>query len=188
MTHDNRRTVKGLDGLLQHVLRRHVEMVGRLVKNQQVDWFQQQTDHRQTTALTTAKHFNLLVALLTTKHKGSKDIVNSQADLALGHIVNSLEHCETLVEQLSLILGEVAYLDIMTDFQFTSKGNLTHDTFHERRFSLAVLTYEGHFLASLDGQRHMVENGVGSIVLSYIIADNRIVATSQTRRKLQVHR
>ena len=44
---DDGRTVKGLDSLLQHVFRHHVEVVRRLVENEEVDRLQQQAYHCQ---------------------------------------------------------------------------------------------------------------------------------------------
>ena len=41
VTYDNDRPVESKDGLLQHVLGLHVEVVGRLVEYQKVDGFQQ---------------------------------------------------------------------------------------------------------------------------------------------------
>ena len=75
----------------------------------------------------------------------------------------------------------------MTDLQFSRKGNLTHDTLHECGLSLTILTYKGHFLASFDGQCHMVENGMSTIVLTYLITDQGIVATPQTGWEFQMH-
>ena len=103
-------------------------------------------------------------------------------------MVDGLEDCQTLVEQLCLILGEIADLDIMPHLQFSRIGNLAHDTLHERRFSFTVLADESHFLTTFDGERHMIEHRMGAIVLAHIITDDRIVATSETRRELQVHR
>ena len=76
----------------------------------------------------------------------------------------------------------------MTYFQFTSKGNLTHDTLHEGRFSFAVLSHKGHFFTSLDCECHMIEDGMGTIVLSDFVADHWVIPTTQTRREFQVHR
>ena len=163
-------------------------MVRGLVEDQQVHRFQQQSDHGQSAPFTTAEHLHLLVTLLTTKHKGAEDIVDPQTVLPLCHIVDGLEHGEVLIEQLGLVLGEITDLDVMADLQFSCERNLTHDTFHERRLTLAVLTYKGHFLAAFDGQRHMVEHGMRAIVLSHLITDQGIVATPQTRREFQMHR
>ena len=76
----------------------------------------------------------------------------------------------------------------MTDLQLARIGNLTHDTFHKGRLSFAVLAYECHLLSSLDGQRHMVEDGMRTIVLAHLVADDGIVARTQTRREFQMHR
>ena len=39
MAHDDGSAVECLDGFLQHILRLHVEVVGRLIENQEVDRF-----------------------------------------------------------------------------------------------------------------------------------------------------
>ena len=67
---DDGSTVEGLDSFFQHILRWHVEVVGRLVENQQVHGLQQQTNHSQSTTLTTTKHLDLFVSGLASKHKG----------------------------------------------------------------------------------------------------------------------
>ena len=186
VTHDDGRTVEGLDGFLQHVLRRHIQMVRRLVENQQVHGLQQQADHRQATTLTTAQHLHLLVRRFAAKHKGTQYVVDFQAHLAFSHIVYRLEHGQRLVQQLCLVLGKIAYLYVMPYLQVAVERNLAHDALHQCRLSLAVLTHKGHLLAAFDGQVHMVEHQM-IVFLSDLVADNRIVATAQTRRELQVH-
>ena len=74
----------------------------------------------------------------------------------------------------------------MANLQVSIERYLAHDTFHQRRLTLAVLTNKGHLLASLDGQVHVVEHHV-VICLPDVLANDGIVATSQTGRKLQVH-
>ena len=149
-------------------------MVGGLVENQEIDRLQEQADHSQSAALTAAEHLHLLIRSLATKHKGTQYVVDAQADIALRHIVDGLEHGETLVEQLRLVLGEIAYLHIMAHLQVALKGNLAHDTFHQRGFALTVLTHEGHFLTTLDGEVHMVEDHM-IIRLLHLVADHGIV-------------
>ena len=75
----------------------------------------------------------------------------------------------------------------MTYLEIARKRNLAHDTLHQSRFTLAVLTYECHFLATLDGKGHMVEDGMIAIILSHLIADDRIIAAAETRRELEMH-
>ena len=152
MRHDDGRAVKGADGLFQHVFRLHVEVVRGLVENEQVHGFEQEPNHRQPTALTTRQHFYFFVCLFAAKHKRAEDILDARADFALRHVVDGLENRERLVEQLRLILGEVADLHVVADFQISLERNLAHNTLHKRGFSLAVLAHEGHFLAALEGE------------------------------------
>ena len=78
---------------------------------------------------------------LATKHESSEDIIDAQADIALCHIIDGLEHGEILIEQLCLVLCKITNLHVMPHLQRTLEGNLAHDTFHQGRFSLTVLTY-----------------------------------------------
>ena len=57
--HHNQRTVEVEQRLFQDIFRFHVQMVGRLVENQQVDRFEQQLDHRQARALSTRQNLHL---------------------------------------------------------------------------------------------------------------------------------
>ena len=59
VAHDDSGAVECLDGFLQHILRLHVEMVGRLIENQEIHRFEQELDHRQTTALSSTQHLNI---------------------------------------------------------------------------------------------------------------------------------
>ena len=74
----------------------------------------------------------------------------------------------------------------MSYLQVTIERNLAHDTLHQRRLTLTVLTHKGHLLTAFDGQVDVREDGMGTIVLADILADNGVVATTQTRWELQV--
>ena len=75
----------------------------------------------------------------------------------------------------------------MANLECSGERNLTHDTFYQGRLSLTILTDESHLLATLDGKGNMVENGMGTIILAHLITDDRIIATSETRREFEVH-
>ena len=81
---------------------------------------------------------------------------------------------------------------IMGEIPFTGNLKIGHNVqigyFAQNQAQLlAVLTYERHFLATLDGKVHMVEDGMLAIILSHLIADNRIIAATETRRELEMH-
>ena len=149
---DDGGAVEGTDGLFQHVFRLHIEVIRRLVENEQVHGFQQQANHCQPTALAARQHFYFFVRLLAAEHKRTENVVDAQADFAACHSVDGLENGERLVEQLRLILGEVADLHVVADFQISLERNLAHDTLHERGFSLTVLADESHFFAAFEGE------------------------------------
>ena len=183
---DDGRAVESLDGLFQHVLRGHVQVVGRLVEYQQVHRFQQQTYHGQTTAFAAAEHLDTLVTLLAAKHESTQNGIDAHTDFTFGHIVNRLKHRQALVQQLCLILSKIAYLHVMANLQISLKGYLVHDTLHERRLTFTVFAHESHLLTTLNGQVDVVEDEV-VVSLPHLIANHRIVTRTQTGRELQVH-
>ena len=52
-------------------------MVGGLVEDEQVDGFEQQLYHGQTTAFATRKHLDLLVGGFASKHESAEDVVDA---------------------------------------------------------------------------------------------------------------
>ena len=97
----------------EHVLGGHVEVVGGLVEDEQVDGLQQQADHRQARPLAAGEHADELLRGLAAKHKGTEQVVDLQAHLSPRHLVDGLEDRQPLVEELGLILGEIADLHVV---------------------------------------------------------------------------
>ena len=187
MAHDDGCSIESLDGFFQHILRLHVEVVGRLIENEEIHRFEQELDHRQSAAFSSTQNLDKLLRSLAAKHEGAQEIVHLQTHFACCHIVDSLEDGKILIQELRLILGEITNLHIMTNLESSGERNLTHDTFYQGRLTLAVLTHESHLLATLDGKGNMVEDGVGAVILAHLIADDRIIATSEARREFEVH-
>ena len=98
MTHYDGCSVKGTNSLFQHILRCHIQMVGRFIKYQQVYWFKQQTYHRQATTFTPTENLHLFIGGLATKHKGAQYIVDTQADITLGNTVDRFEYRQVLIQ------------------------------------------------------------------------------------------
>ena len=97
VAHDDGCSIEGLDGFLENILRLHVEMVGWLIENQEVDRLEQQLDHRQSAALAATEHLDILLGGLAAKHECSQEIVHLEAHIARGHIVYGLEDGKALV-------------------------------------------------------------------------------------------
>ena len=130
--HDNHCSVKIGYCLLQHILCLHIQMVGRLVKDKEVDRLKQQTNHCQSSFFSTRKHFHLLVRRLASKHKRTEDIPYFRADVANRHLINRVKHRYFAIKQRRLILSEIADFYIMPDFQISIIRNFVHYALHKR--------------------------------------------------------
>ena len=76
VAHDQHRAVVIGYRLLQHTLGGYVEVVGRLVEDEEVGGGEKELDHREAPLLPTAKHFHLLIGGLAPKHECSQYVVD----------------------------------------------------------------------------------------------------------------
>ena len=176
MAYNNHRAFKCENRLFQHVFCLHIEVIGRLVEDQEVDGFQEQLDHGQATALASGKHLHLFVRSFAAKHKGAEDIANFQANIAFRHAVDRIKHGEFVVQQLGLVLRVVANLNIVPKFELATMVYLRHDALYQRRLTFSVLTHEGNFLTALNGEIDVVENLMIAVVFLHFVANDGIIS------------
>ena len=87
---------------------------------------------------------------------------------------------------MGLVLREVAYLHVVPQGEAAGVvAYLAHDALHEGGLSFAVLAHEGHLLAPVDGEVHVVEHHVLAVCLADVLADDGVVAAAAAARKLQ---
>ena len=183
---DNQCAVEVHQRLLQDILGLEVEVVGGLVQNEQVHGFEQQLDHGQAGAFAAGEHLDLLHrGFGTAEHEGAQQVAYLVAYLVLGHVVDGLEDGQVLVEQGGLVLGELAYLHVVAQRQGAFVLNLAHDALHQRGLSLAVAAHEGHLVATLDGERRVLEYHVVAIRLAYAFHDDGVGARAGRRGKFE---
>ena len=60
VAHDDGCSIESLDGFFQHILRLHVEVVGRLIENEEIHRFEQELDHRQSAAFSSTQNLDKL--------------------------------------------------------------------------------------------------------------------------------
>ena len=142
VAHDNERTVKILQRLLEHVFRTQIEVVGRLVENEQVEGFEQEFENGQARSLTARKHFHLLRSFLAPEHEGTEEIANLEANFAFRHVVDGVIDGDFAVEERGLVLREVTNLYIVPKGERALVFELLHDALDERRLTFAVATDE----------------------------------------------
>ena len=114
VTHYNQRAVEIQQRLLQYILRLEIQVVGRLIENQQIHRFQQQLQDSQTGPFSTRQNLYLLGRILATKHECTQQIANLISDFALGNIIYRLEKRKLAIEQSRLILSKLANLNIVS--------------------------------------------------------------------------
>ena len=138
VAHHDKGAVEILKRLLEDILGLEVQMIGGLVEDKQVDRLKQQLEDGEARTLSTRQHLDLLGRLVAAKHEGAEQVAYLAAYVALGHIVDGLEHGEVVVEQRRLVLGEIAYLDIVAQIEVSLVLQFAHDALHEGRLTLAV--------------------------------------------------
>ena len=186
MAHADEGAVEGLQRGFEHIFGLHVEVVGRLIEDQQVTGFEQQSDHCQTASFTSAEHFHFLFGGLTAEHERAQYITNLGADIAYRHIIDGIEHRQVLIQQSGLILCKIANLHIVPDLKRTHIIELPHDALDEGRFTFSVLTHKRHLLASANGERHVMKHIVLAKVLAQVFDYQRKITASGSRRESQV--
>ncbi len=121
-----------LDGLFEDVFGGHVEMVGRLVKYEQVDRLKEQAYHGEAVFFSTRQDLDFLVRRFPSEHECPEDVADFGADISDSHPVDGVKHRDFLIEQLSLILREISDFDIVADFEVAGEWYLIHDTLYQR--------------------------------------------------------
>ena len=77
MRDDDDRTREVKDGFLQDVLRADVEVIRRLVEDEEVCRAKEELDKGYTTTLAPTEDRDLLLRLLTAEHKGPEEVIDA---------------------------------------------------------------------------------------------------------------
>ena len=186
MGDDDQRAVERHQRFLENLFGLQVEVVGRLVENQQVDGLQQQFDHRQTGPLAAGKHLDEFFAGILAEHEGAEDIADTGPDVAHGDVVDGFEDGDRLVEPRRFVLREIADLDVVAHLDRTFEVDLAHDRLDHRGLTFAVAAHEGDFVAPLDGDRHVAEYTVVAVRLAQFGRDDGIGTRPRGGRETQV--
>ena len=109
-------------GVLEHVLGGHVEVVGGLVEDKQVEGREQQFGQCQSCLLAAGEHAHLLLGVFRVEEEAAEDGADFGPDVAHGHIVDGLEDRLVGVQQLCLVLGVVADHHLVAKLQLSAFG------------------------------------------------------------------
>ena len=92
VTDYDHRSVEIAYGVFQYIFRTHIQMVGRLIEYQEIHRFEQQTNHSQTTAFASRKHFHFLIRRFSAKHESTENIPYLQTNIPFCHPVDGIEY------------------------------------------------------------------------------------------------
>ena len=136
------------EGILEDVLGVHVEVVGRLVEDEEVGGCEQQLGQCEAGFFAAGEHLDLLLAVLAVEEEGAKDVAYLGADVARSDVVDSLEDRLLAVEHGGLVLGVVAELDLGAKLEGAGVVlDVADDDLGHGGLTLAVLAHEGDLLA-----------------------------------------
>ena len=114
MRNNNQGTVELQQRLLEHVLGGHVQVVGWLVKNQEVDGIQHQLAEGKSAAFATGQHPHFLLYVVSAKHKVPEQVACVSAYLVRSRVFNGLQDRFGSIQYLSLILSVVSHFNLVS--------------------------------------------------------------------------
>ena len=144
----------------QHVLRVQIEVVGRLVEQQQVGRPQEHAGDGQPRALAAGQHTGLLVDVVARKQEAAQDVPDCRHHVHRRAARERLVDGQHRVEARRLVLREVLGHDLVAQMPFSAVGRLfSREHAHQRRLAGAVGADKRNPIAALDVQRQVVEDG-----------------------------
>src|SRR5262249_45779725 len=138
VSHEDHGATELEQNILQHIQRRHIEIVRRLIQNQNIRALEHQTRNQQTALLTTGQLSNRLIHLIVSKKKASKIALRMYFLAAEVHVIakrtNRVVDSQGGIERFAILL-EVGNFKLlgMNDFALVRLFN-SHKHANQSRF------------------------------------------------------
>ena len=183
--HDQRPPVL-LQGARQRLRGDDVEMVGRLVEQQQVDRLQQQPRQRHPHPLAAGQHADRLVDVVGGEQEGAQQVAHLLLPAGGGGRLHGLQHGEAGLEPPFLVLREVR-LSQAGGTPDRARARLLHagQRPHERRLAGAVATDHRQSVVALHLQVDVREDLQVAVALAQPGAGQRHLAAARRLRQRQ---
>src|SRR5690554_2261274 len=164
--HHQHRSFKIGQGLLEQFLGANVEVIGRLIENEEIHRLQQQQHHGESCPLPATEHRHLFIYRLATKQKSPQQIAYFGANIAHSHLVHSIQHSQVVVELIGLVLGKIPDFNLMPQFQFSAVLQLVKNHTGHGGLALSVFTHKSHLVAPLNHKIHVAEHQMIAVALT----------------------
>ena len=163
-------------------------MVRGLVQAQQRVRRHEHARERQTRALASGEHANLLLHVVAVEQKRAQKLALLGGGPAGRGLVHLLQHGVGLAQGLKLVLRVVRHGHVLPKLHGACRGGLvTVDDLHERGLARAVGAHKRHVVATVQLQVHAVVHVVVLVVLRDALQAHDLVAGARRVRELEVH-
>jgi len=157
--HQQHGACKTVEHVLQNLLRSHIEMICRLVQQQEIGALQREPGQRHAAALTAAEHADRLEDIVARKEEASQEVARLRQRQVL-HLQNGIEH-RLVGIQPGAGLRQVAGDDAGAQTRRAAQRlDLLQDCLDERGLAGAVGADQGHALSAADFQVGHGDQGV----------------------------
>ena len=177
----------GVQRVLQDLLRHDIQMVCRLVEDQEICLGKHQLGKRYPSAFTAAERPDLLENVVTCKEKGGEGI----ADLRVRKgriVVRDLLEKSLVHMQHMMLLIVVADLDIGAQPDLAViRGEQLVDDLQDRGLAGSVIPDDGYVLALFDVHGEVLKEGEGAKVLGKVLDVENVVSADEFRLEGKVH-
>ncbi len=151
------------DGVEEHVFGAHVEVVGRLVEQEEVGGRDEHAGEGVAVALAAGEHAEGLEDVVAGEHEAAEEIAERDGVDARVGAGDVFEHARGGVEDLVLVLREVVGDDVVADADFAGGGLFdAGEHAHERGFAGAVDADERDAVAAIDGEGDVFEHALSA--------------------------
>ncbi len=183
---ENQRPLIALERIEQDFLGLQVEVVGRLVEEQQVGGLEQQDGQGQAVALAAGEDTDLLVDIVAMEEEGAEQVAQFRHHVEGGNPGDLLQHRQLPIEGVGLVLGEVGQHQPRPFLALPFKRCFDPgQQAHQRRLAGAVGADQGHPLAAFDGQFDVAKHRVCAIAVAHPVELHRQAPALGRDRKLE---
>ena len=157
---DNDRTCIAEEGILKNVFRFQIQMIGRLIENQQIGILEKDFQQRQSGFFPAREDGNLLMDIIPGKEEGAKEVPLFLVITAGARYVDLLPDGPAVVEILGAFLGKERHTHIEAERRRPGGRIIrTAQNSGQGRFPCSVDTDEGNFFTpvycKVNGTEHI---------------------------------
>ena len=161
MRDQHHRTGKVGQGVGQRLTHIQIQMVRRLIQQQQVRFVPGDQGQRQPRALAAGKAIHHFKCAIATEVPGTEKIAHDLRGRAWSFFLQMLQRGGAIAQAFHGVLRKIANLQVLVRLALTTERfQFAHQRLYQRRLAGAVGTEQANAFASLDAETHVAEHHV----------------------------